>query len=166
MLNHIAEFFGLKEDAWIKHSNPWSVWTRVITLPFLTIAIWSHIWIGYWALVPILICVVWIKINPVFFSKPKSTKNWSSKSVLGERVWLNKKTHPIPNHHQRFAVILSIIAFIGLIIWGYGLYSKNLEFTIMGLILIYTGKMWFLDRMVWLFEDMKKQIPEYQKWEY
>ena len=32
--------------------------------------------------------------------------------------------------------------------------------------LIYLGKMWFLDRMVWLYEDMKDTTPEYRSWLY
>jgi hypothetical protein len=34
------------------------------------------------------------------------------------------------------------------------------------MILIYAGKMWFLDRMVWLFENMKEKHKEYSNWEY
>jgi hypothetical protein len=33
--NQIAKFFNLEEDNWMKHANPWSVWTRFATLPFL-----------------------------------------------------------------------------------------------------------------------------------
>ncbi|MHC4212843.1 MAG: DUF6653 family protein [Planctomycetota bacterium] len=26
------------------------------------------------------------------------------------------------------------------------------------------GKRWFLDRMVWLYEEMRETNPEYSKW--
>jgi len=57
--------------------------------------------------------------------------------VLGERVWINRKQIPVPEHHRLVPNLLSGIS-------GFGL-----------LFLIYTGKVWFLDRMVWLYEDMK-----------
>jgi len=34
---------------------------------------------------------------------------------------------------------------------------------ILGVVLAYVGKSWYLDRMVWLYEDMK-DVPEYKKW--
>jgi len=36
----------------------------------------------------------------------------------------------------------------------------------LGLPVTYMGKSWFLDRMVWLYEDMKETHPEYRKWLY
>ena len=37
--------------------------------------------------------------------------------------------------------------------------SLRIDFllTIIGIIIVYLSKMWFLDRMVWIFEDMKKK---------
>jgi hypothetical protein len=31
---------------------------------------------------------------------------------------------------------------------------------------IMLGKLWFVDRMVWLYEDMKDATPEYRSWLY
>ena len=36
---------------------------------------------------------------------------------------------------------------------------------ILGIALAYLGKSWYLDRMVWLYEDMK-HLPEYGEWLY
>lgn len=33
-----------------------------------------------------------------------------------------------------------------------------------GAALVYLGKMWFVDRMAWLYEDMKNAHPEYAAW--
>ena len=38
--------------------------------------------------------------------------------------------------------------------------------TILGAVLIYAGKLWFCDRMVWLYEDMKETDPRYRSWLY
>ena len=106
---------GMSEGAWLRHANPWSGWTRVIIAPLLTVAIWSRVWLGWWCLLPISLIVAWIWINPRAFLEPESTNNWMSKAVMGERVWLNRKEVPVPQHHARMADILSMIASVGII---------------------------------------------------
>ena len=100
---------------------------------------------------------------PIFFNKPKSTNNWASKSVLGERVFLNRDKVEIPKRHQTIAKILNSISSIGMIFAIYGIVKLALWPAIFGIALAYLGKSWYLDRMVWLYEDMK-DLPEYKKW--
>jgi hypothetical protein len=52
-------------------------------------------------------------------------------------------------------MLLSIWAIITLSIWP----------SVFGVALTYLGKSWYLDRMVWLYEDMK-HVSEYAKWLY
>jgi hypothetical protein len=158
--------FKMTNETWEKHANPWSVWSRMMTLPFLVFAIWSRVWIGWYAWAIVGIIVIWLIFNPKAFKKPKSTKNWASKAVLGERIWLNRKIISIPKDHSFMAILLNIINGLGLPFLIYGLYHFNFWITILGIIIIYAGKMWFLDRMVWLFEDMKNKHEEYNNWEY
>lgn len=157
---------GMTDEVWERHANPWSVWSRVIILPLMTLAIWSRIWIGWWAAAIAGLLIIWIWINPRIFPRPKSTDNWSSKGVLGERVWLNRPKIPIPKHHERAARILSYIPMAGLLPYVHGLVILNPWETALGLFLIVTGKLWFLDRMVWLFDDMNSGHPQYAKWLY
>lgn len=156
----------MTNETWEKHANPWSVWSRMITLPILVLAIWSRIWIGWYGWVIVGILVIWLILNPKAFKKPNSTKNWASKAVLGERIWLNRKIISIPKGHSFMAILLNTINGSGLPFLIYGLYHFNFWITILGTIIIYAGKMWFLDRMVWLFEDMKNKHEEYNNWEY
>jgi hypothetical protein len=158
--------FTMTNETWEKHANPWSVWSRMITLPILVLAIWSRIWIGWYGWVIVGILVIWLILNPKAFKKPNSTKNWASKAVLGERIWLNRKIISIPKGHSFMAILLNTINGSGLPFLIYGLYHFNFWITILGTIIIYAGKMWFLDRMVWLFEDMKNKHEEYNNWEY
>ncbi len=37
---------------------------------------------------------------------------------------------------------------------------------VLGAALVYLGKLWFLDRMAWLYEDMNDATPEYRVWPY
>ena len=54
----IAKLFNLTDENWMKHSNPWSVWTRYSVLPIIVLAFWSRIWIGWWCLVPGIISIL------------------------------------------------------------------------------------------------------------
>jgi hypothetical protein len=103
--------------------------------------------------------------NPVLFSKPKSTNNWASKSVLGERVWKNRNKVPVPAHHKTAPNILNIISLIGMLLSIWAIIAISIWPAILGVALAYIGKSWYLDRMVRLYEDMK-HLPEYAKWLY
>ncbi len=110
----------MDEATWMRHANPWSVWTRNTALPLLVFAVWSRIWLGWSSLLLVLAALLWIFFNPRIFSPPVSTNTWASRGVLGERVWLNRDRVPIPPHHRWMPHLLNIVAGIGLlgVIWG------------------------------------------------
>lgn len=162
----IAASFSMDEATWARHANPWSVWTRFSVLPLLILAIWSRVWLGWWCLISVTIVIGWMWLNPRIFPKPSSTNNWASKAVLGERVWLNRDMVPVPKHHQRVPNILSAVSTSGVIFLIWGLADLNVWSTLLGVVLVYLGKLWFIDRMVWLYEDMKDVKPEYRSWLY
>lgn len=64
---------------------------------------------------------------------------------------------PIPQHHLRLISILNVLQTLSVIILAIGLWKLNLYLTIYGMTTIYLSKMWFLDRMVWLYEDTENQ---------
>ncbi len=161
----ISKSFGLDDEGWMRHANPWSGYTRYTALPLLIISFWSRAWIGWYSLIPITLSIIWAKINPIIFPKPKSTNNWASKCVLGERVWLNDKKIKIPAHHKRAARILTTLSLISSVILIIGVYLLDYWLTILGFSLTFIFKIWFTDRMVWLYEDMK-HLKEYKKWLY
>lgn len=152
----IAKTFNLGGDNWMKHANPWSVWTRFSTLPFLILAIWSRIWFGWYSIIPISILVFWLIINPTLFKRPNNFDNWASKAVFGEKYWSERKQKPVPKKHEIPIMILTILQTIGGLVLVIGLWKLDLSFTINGTIIIYLSKMWFLDRMVWIYEDMNR----------
>jgi hypothetical protein len=98
---------------------------------------------------------------------PRSTKNWASRAVFGERVLLNRKKIPLPDHH-RGAIhnLLNGLAGLGFIPMIYGLVHLDVIFTVAGILLMYLGKIWYLDRMVWLYLDMKDEHEEYSRWDF
>ncbi len=163
----IANWFNLNGENWMRHANPWSVWTRYSVLPLIVVAFWSRTWIGWWCLIPGLLSLAWMFFNPVLFNKPRSTKNWASKSVLGERVYLNRDKICIPLHHKTILVkILNSISFAGMMMAVWAIIYYSVWGAVMGGCLAYLGKSWYLDRMVWLYEDMKTKNKEYASWEY
>jgi hypothetical protein len=149
----IAKLFLPDDDSWLQHANPWSVWSRFATLPFVVLSIWSRVWIGWYCLIPVSILILWVLINPTLFSRPKDYSSWGAKAVLGERVLMNRKDAPIPESHSKVITILNVLQSVSGVILIYGLWRLNIELTLHGIAYVYLTKMWFLDRMVWLYES-------------
>ena len=163
--SRMAEWFAMSDETWQRHTNPWSVYTRITVLPLLILAIWSRAWWGWWSLVAIALAIAWTWFNPRIFPKPRSTDNWASKGVLGERVWLNRRNIPVPEHHRIMPNIRSGVSVIGLPFLIWGLWQLKIWPLLVGLILMLGAKLWFVDRMVWIYEDMKDKDPEYKSWQ-
>ena len=164
--NPSAKSRVMSDATWKRHANPWSVITRIPILPLLALAIWSREWFAWWSLAPISLLTLWTIVNPRAFPKPRSTNNWASKGTFGERVWLNDKVIPIPAHHRNWARWLAVANGFALIPMVWGLYVLNPWAAGLGAILASALKIWFVDRMVWLYEDMKDASPEYRSWLY
>jgi len=163
----LARAHAMDEATWARHASPWSVWTRFATLPAILLAVWLHTSVGWgWSLAALLLLAAWTWANPRLFPPPRRTDRWSARAVFGERVWLARREVPIPPHHARAAAILSALAGIGGAVALVGAALNDLAATLAGGLLAYLGKMWFLDRMVWLYQDMRDASPAYRAWEH
>ncbi|MBT3603376.1 MAG: hypothetical protein HOE48_00880 [Candidatus Latescibacteria bacterium] len=163
--NVFSKLMSMDDATWARHANPWSVWTRVVTgLPIMLLAVWSIRPLAWWSFASVGTACFWLWINPRLFSIPRNTDNWASKVTFGERVWLNRSTCPIPNHHAQWALFLSVVAGVGFLIAIVGAVFNMLLPTLSGGLVSWFGKMWFCDRMVWLYEDMKDVDSEYRSW--
>jgi Family of unknown function (DUF6653) len=160
----IAGLFKLDDGAWLRHANPWSVITRFTALPLLVVSLWSRVWLGWWALLPVALSLFWTWYNPRIFPPPASLESWASRAVLGERAWLNRDRVPVPEYHRMAPNLLSAISGIGMVITLWGVLLLDPWPTFLGIVLVYAGKLWFLDRMVWLWQDLKDATPEYRSW--
>ncbi|MFH1486835.1 MAG: DUF6653 family protein [Chloroflexota bacterium] len=129
-------------------------------------AFWSRAWLGWWSLIPIVVAIMWTWLNPRVFPAPRSTDNWASRGVLGERVWMNRSQVPVPDHHRMMPNVLNVVAGLGVpfTIWGVAAFA--IWPTLLGMALVYLSKLWFIDRMVWLYRDMKDANPQYAGWLY
>src|SRR3954452_10504867 len=144
-----ARLFGLQGDAWLRHANPWSVYTRIPIPAALTVAVWSRTWIGWWSLVPVGLVCLWTVLNPTAFPPPRSLDHWASKAVLGETFWSERKTVPIPRHHVTAGKLLVPLNTVGFAVVVWGLVVQDPWIAATGLAVHMAGKNWFLDRMVW-----------------
>ena len=61
---------GMNDETWERHANPLSVYSRFSCLPLIVAAIWSRVWLGWWALAPLALAIGWTFINPRLFPAP------------------------------------------------------------------------------------------------
>jgi len=153
--SRLANAFGLtSEDAWRRHANPLSVYTRIPVPALLVAAIWSRVWLGWWAVLPVAICLVWTALNPRVFAPPRTFDSWASRSVMGETLWAKRKSAPVPGRHRAAPLVLSALSAAGLPFLVWGLVVLDPWLTLFGLSVQVTGKLWFLDRMALLYDDV------------
>ena len=129
----------LSKSTWKKHANPLSGWSRLLSYPLLFVALWYHNWIALAAV------AVWFIVNPVIFPEPKSIDNWMSKSVLGEQLWTEKVRTKFPHVFNVFNGVFFIVAL-------YASYQNLFWHVFYSVILSSTFKLWFLDRMVAMYD--------------
>ena len=160
----IARAHRMDDAAWARHASPWSVWTRVPILPLLALAVWSRVWIGWWAVLPVALLLTWTWVNPRAFPPPHSTANWASRAVLGERLWLARHEVPVPARHRLLPRLLNGVSAAGGVLLLYGLGWLVAWAALAGLAVALMGKFWFLDRMNWLVADMAGD-PRLARWQ-
>lgn len=164
IIEAMAPLMAMDERSWRRHANPWSVWTRIpLLLMFVAVIFWRDA-LGWWTLVLLACAAAWAFANPRAFPEPSSTNNWASKGVMGERVWLNRRVIEIPASHARWATGLSVASAVGLLPLAWGLATEDFWLSAFGTLWVMGAKLWFVDRMVWLYEDMSRQVPQYREW--
>jgi hypothetical protein len=160
----LASAMSMSDETWQRHASPWSVYTRMPTIAFLLASIWSHTTIGWWAIVAFGAVAAWAWLNPRLFPPPRSTDNWASRATFGERIWLDRARIPIPRHHAAMARFLCLVAASGFFVSVVGAWLNEPISTVAGGCVTFLAKLWFCDRMVWLFENMQVVEPSYRAW--
>ena len=156
-----AKAFRLTDEAWLRHANPWSVYTRIPIPPAFALAVWSRRWLGRWSLIPTGAVCLWTWVNPRAFPPPRSLDNWASKAVLGERLWSDPDAASVVRRHRRAVHVLTAVSALGLPLIGWGLWARKGWVLLTGLVTQSCGKLWSLDRMVWLYEDVTRERADH-----
>ena len=160
-----ARLMGMNPMAWARHANPWSVYSRFAGSVFVFFAAWSLHWIGWWSLAPIAVAVLWTWLNPKLFSPPATASSWAARGVLGERAFLNRQQVAIPAEHVQVAWVATGFSGAFLAIGIYGLVVEDFWAAFTGWHAAVLSKIWFVDRMVWLWEEVKDKHPLYAAWD-
>ena len=155
---------AMSDDVWARHATPWSVYSRAIGGTFVFFALWSPFWLGYWGILLILSALLWIWLNPRIFSAPRQTRTWATQGVLGERAFINRAEVPIPSHHRYAAVLTSGLSGLFLLIVLVAFLRRDFWLAITAWHAATIAKLWFCDRMVWLWADMKDATDQYRRW--
>lgn len=148
---------AMDDRTWARHANPWSVWTRVPILPALALAIYARAWIGWSCLVPVAVLFAWTLVNPRAFPPPARLTSWAARGTLGERLWLARGSRPVPRHHVVAAHVLTALMALGVPILIWGLAVLDPWATVAGVAITVGAKLWFVDRMVWLHDEMAER---------
>ena len=110
----------MTDEAWQRHANPWSVYTRFAAILAGVLAIWSRTWCGWWALVPVGLVIVWLRLNPHVFSAVREPRGWAAKGIYGEKLWLDEPAIVPPDCHSvlRWLIIPGVAGSL-LLVWGF-----------------------------------------------
>lgn len=156
---------GMSQRTWARHANPLSVYTRIIGGTPVFLALWSPFWIGWWGTAAIALAALWIWLNPRLFQPPMHTRDWGTRGVLGERVFLNRATVPIPREHATVAHIATGLSVTFIIATAAAFVLGHFWMAFTAWHAATVAKLWFCDRMVWLWQDMKDATDPYRAWD-
>ena len=156
-LAELTQRFGMTDEVWRRHANPWSVWTRFAAIPAGILAIWSRAWIGWWAWLPIAAVGVWLAINPRAFP-PVEPSSWAAKGIYGERLWLHEPARVTAAFRSVLRGLI-VVGTVGIVLLVWGLVQLEVWPTIFGASLIVLAQLWRIDRMGQLFESVTAEVP-------
>ncbi len=130
----------MKEQTWERHSNPWSVWTRVLTNPLVYVPVWNHSWRQA---IPI---AAWFLLNPRLFPPPKDGSSWATRSASGEQIWTRTT-------HADLPMLINTLSGLFFVVALYSAYTRQLWklISLGGFALVF--KLWFLERMVAYYDE-------------
>ncbi|NUR87325.1 MAG: hypothetical protein HOY71_24850 [Nonomuraea sp.] len=155
ILDKYASAAGMTDEAWKRHANPWSVWTRFAAIPLMIVAIWSRDWIGWWCLVPVALVIAWLAYNPHAFRAIERPDSWTARGIYGEKLWMQDRSRVTGDHRnvQRLLVGVGIAGF-ALLIWG--LIALQVWPTVFGATLVVLGQLWRIDRLGQLYTASRR----------
>ncbi len=160
-----GRLMAMDDAAWARHANPASVWTRIAGGTVLFLALWSPMWIGFWGVVPILLAAAWTWLNPRLFPPPSHARAWATRAVLGERAFLRRAEIPIPDHHRRAGLATTGLALAFLVAAAIGFWQRDVLLAVTAWHAATIAKLWFCDRMVWLWQDVRGSNDLYRRWD-
>jgi hypothetical protein len=124
----------ITDALWRKHSNPWSVWTRLLSTPLTYIPFWNH------SRKQGLAVAAWFAANPFLFPEPKNEDTWAARAIRGERQWAKER----PRDTSLAIQALGSAAFLA---GFYAAYKHKFGSTAISAVVVIACNAWFLNRM-------------------
>lgn len=124
----------LLDTMWRRHSNSWSVWTRLISTPVAFVPFWNRSWKQGAAV------AAWFAVNPFLFPEPEDTEAWGPRAIRGERRWAKKRPRDVALVVQSAGTV----AFIGGFVAAYRRRPVLVAVCSAGVV---ATNAWFLDHM-------------------
>lgn len=152
VLKRYAQAAGMTDEAWKRHANPWSVWTRFAAIPLMMLAIWSRAWIGWWSLAPVALVVVWLIVNPHAFPAIEQPTSWAAKGIYGEKLWFQNRSL-VSGDHRKVQRLLIAVGSAGFALLAWGLIALEVWPAVFGATLVVLGQLWRIDRLGQLYES-------------
>jgi hypothetical protein len=150
-LAEITKAFGMTDEAWRRHANPWSVYSRFAAIPAMILAIWSRVQLGWWSLAPVGLVVIWLWLNPHVFPPVTTPRSWAAKGIYGEKLWLQEPAS-VPRDYRVVLRWVAVPGFCGFVLLIWGLVQLLVWPTIFGATLIVLAQLWRIDRLGMLYE--------------
>ena len=82
-------------------------------------AIWSRVWLEWWALLPVGAVALWLAIDPFVFAPVEPSRSWASKGIYGAQLWLSERDRVYGSHRTvlRSLIGVGLVKFV-LLAWG------------------------------------------------
>jgi hypothetical protein len=89
-----------------RHANPWSAWTRWASTPLVLVPAWtrrrSHA----------VLVGAWLAMNPVIFPKVSDERNWATRAMLGEELWITRRPKDAATV---LTIVTSVVAVVAIV---------------------------------------------------
>jgi hypothetical protein len=132
------------ERVWKRHSNPWSVWTHILSYPLVYVPVWNRSWKQGAAV------GAWFAANPVLFPEPKGDEPWATRGVLGEELWTAER----PWDLSMLINTASAACFAGGLLATYRRRVWPMVYFASVALLL---KLWYIDRMTFYYERHRER---------
>lgn len=150
--NVVANAHGMSDEAWKRHANPWSVWTRFAAIPVFELAVWSREWIGWWSLAGVVAVGAWLWLNVHVFRSVAPT-SWAAKGIYGEKLHVDGRA---PAAHKAVLTCLIAAGLVGFALIAWGLAALDVWPVALGTVTVVMAQLWRIDRYGLLFEQYER----------
>lgn len=147
----------MSQEAWRRHANPWSVYTRFAAIPAGVAAGWSRQWIGAGWLILFALVVLWLVLNTVVFPPVTSPRSWISKGIFGEHLWLAGT--PMPTGLRRANRLLVVAGAAGLLATVAGVVVLSAPLTVAAVVFLVAAQLWRIRLFSRFYDDHVRGAP-------